>query len=474
MPKSGGFHDGILIAFGQTGSGKHQTMLGNEGSSDGLIHLLVEDLFQLLRNETSDLGSSKFEVKCSSVEVSRNEVKNLLVSTEDRKECDSFLKKSIFSLGKKKLIDEQDSEGIIWRSCKTEHDVIQELENKSISNHRKPTNSLFSVMVQNISNEDGKVASQGMIHMVTMAGNEKKIDGNVPFLANENQIDDDSFSALENVISAAYTGESFSLPNQPNKLLHILQGYIKLDSTTSLVLNLSKKNEDREETIRTVEFGARIQNRVLVPRKQFLVEREAHYKTNNDVAMSEYDSQSVEDLLSRVGGTVIVPSVSSSKDFISEESSILSFQPSMVDSVALEIDFDQEKHMSDTKKKSRANTNRTLAESKSVGQAQGSSEIDIHTVSFAKIGKTLSESENIEDDSSLSRIKYFIMKIISLVKFALIILFISLMLQYCEETVSDSVHNEPVEHCTNATIHISSVNNETVNKKDSGITSAIH
>ena len=275
----------------------------------------------------------------------------MLVSTEDRKECDSFLKNSLFSLGKKKLIDEQDSEGIIWRSCKTEHDVIQELENKSISNHRKPTNSLFSLMVQNISNEDGKVASQGMIHMVTMAGNEKKIDGNVPFLANENQIDDDSFSALENVISAAYTGESFSLPNQPNKLLHILQDYIKLDSTTSLVLNVSKKNEDREETIRTVEFGARIQNRILVPRKQFLVEREAYYKTNNDVAMSEYDSQSVEDLLSRVGGTVIVPSVSSSKDFISEESSILSFQPSMVDSVALEIDFDQEKHMSDTKKR---------------------------------------------------------------------------------------------------------------------------
>ena len=173
----------------------------------------------------------------------------------------------------------------------------------------------------------------------------------MPFLANENQIDDDSFSALENVISAAYTGESFSLPNQPNKLLHILQDYIKLDSTTSLVLNVSKKNEDREETIRTVEFGARIQNRILVPRKQFLVEREAYYKTNNDVAMSEYDSQSVEDLLSRVGGTVIVPSVSSSKDFISEESSILSFQPSMVDSVALEIDFDQEKHMSDTKKR---------------------------------------------------------------------------------------------------------------------------
>ena len=93
-------------------------------------------------------------------------------------------------------------------------------------------------------------------------------------------------------------------------------------------------------------------------------------------------------------------------------------------------------------------------------------------MSFAKIGKTLSESENIE--ASLSRIKYFIMKIISLVKFALIILFISLMLQYCEETVSDSVHNEPVEHCTNATIHISSVNNEIVNIKDSGITSAIH
>jgi len=71
MPKSGEFHDGILIAFGQTGSGKHHTMLGNEGSSDGLIHLLVEDLSQLLRNETSDLGSSKFEVKSSYVEVSR-------------------------------------------------------------------------------------------------------------------------------------------------------------------------------------------------------------------------------------------------------------------------------------------------------------------------------------------------------------------------------------------------------------------
>ena len=77
-------------------------------------------------------------------------------------------------------------------------------------------------------------------------------------------------------------------------------------------------------------------------------------------------SQSVEDLLSRVGGTVIVPSVSSSKDFISEESSIFSLQPSMVDSVALEIDFDQEKQMSDTKKKSRTNTNRTLVESKCV------------------------------------------------------------------------------------------------------------
>ncbi|XP_017861740.1 PREDICTED: kinesin-like protein Klp61F [Drosophila arizonae] len=267
-----------VFAYGQTGTGKTHTMVGNEcaelrstwedDSEIGIIPRALSHLFDELR-----MTELEFTMRISYLELYNEELCDLL-STDDNTKIrifdDSTKKGSVIIQGLEEIpVHSKDDVYKLLEKGKERRKTATTLMNAQSSR----SHTVFSIVVHIRENGiDGeemlKIGKLNLVDLagsenVSKAGNEKGI--RVRETVNINQ----SLLTLGRVITAL-VDRAPHVPYRESKLTRLLQESLGGRTKTSIIATISPGHKDIEETLSTLEYAHRaknIQNRPEVNQK---------------------------------------------------------------------------------------------------------------------------------------------------------------------------------------------------------------
>ncbi|XP_017063532.1 kinesin-like protein Klp61F [Drosophila eugracilis] len=257
-----------VFAYGQTGTGKTHTMVGNEtaelksswedDSDIGIIPRAVSHLFDELR-----LMEVEYTMRISYLELYNEELCDLL-STDDTTKIrifdDSAKKGSVIIQGLEEIpVHGKDDVYKLLEKGKERRKTATTLMNAQSSR----SHTVFSIVVHirenGIEGEDMlKIGKLNLVDLagsenVSKAGNEKGI--RVRETVNINQ----SLLTLGRVITAL-VDRAPHVPYRESKLTRLLQESLGGRTKTSIIATISPGHKDIEETLSTLEYAHRAKN----------------------------------------------------------------------------------------------------------------------------------------------------------------------------------------------------------------------
>ncbi|KAF0687246.1 Aste57867_21008 [Aphanomyces stellatus] len=237
-----------ILAYGQTGSGKTHTILGSK-AEPGLLPRLVARTFDALQGDVSS------SVDVSVFEVYQERIGDLLAPANVN------------------LRVREDKERGIWVEGATEAavddaasamKVIQRgIAGRSTGAHLTNAASSRShcIFVLTVTRPTAAGLKQtGKLVVVDLAGSEmvRKTAAQGKTLDEAKYINK-SLTALGLVINALTDGKSKHVPYRDSKLTRLLQNSLGGNAKTHLILTCSSSNDNVDETMSTIRFGARAQ-----------------------------------------------------------------------------------------------------------------------------------------------------------------------------------------------------------------------
>lgn len=242
-----------IFAYGQTGSGKTFSMQGY-GNERGIYYKTFSELFRVAAERTG----WKIELKCALVEIYNEEIRDLLADPSKRRE---------------KMQVKQGKEGnflpgLTVRAVASAEEVEELLTTGSSNRQMAATDmnahsSRSHLLVQifaNVVNTDGKKLPQSCITLVDLAGSERLAKSGVEGdRAKEAIAINKSLSALGDVINSRAT-KSAHTPFRNSPLTHMLQDSLSGDSKTLMLLQINPCVDYVEESMCSLQFGARVNN----------------------------------------------------------------------------------------------------------------------------------------------------------------------------------------------------------------------
>uniref|UniRef100_A0A1B0G374 Kinesin motor domain-containing protein n=1 Tax=Glossina morsitans morsitans TaxID=37546 RepID=A0A1B0G374_GLOMM len=257
-----------VFAYGQTGTGKTHTMVGNEcaelkstwddDSDIGIIPRALGHLFDELR-----MLELEFSMRISYLELYNEELCDLLSSDDSTKIRifdDSTKKGSVIIQGLEEIsVHSKDDVYKLLEKGKERRKTATTLMNAQSSR----SHTVFSILVHIKENGlDGeemlKIGKLNLVDLagsenVTKAGNEKGI--RVRETVNINQ----SLLTLGRVITALVE-RTPHIPYRESKLTRLLQESLGGRTKTSIIATISPGHKDIEETLSTLEYAHRAKN----------------------------------------------------------------------------------------------------------------------------------------------------------------------------------------------------------------------
>uniref|UniRef100_A0A1A9VMW9 Kinesin motor domain-containing protein n=1 Tax=Glossina austeni TaxID=7395 RepID=A0A1A9VMW9_GLOAU len=257
-----------VFAYGQTGTGKTHTMVGNEcaelkstwddDSDIGIIPRALGHLFDELR-----MLELEFSMRISYLELYNEELCDLLSSDDSTKIRifdDSTKKGSVIIQGLEEIsVHSKDDVYKLLEKGKERRKTATTLMNAQSSR----SHTVFSILVHIKENGlDGeemlKIGKLNLVDLagsenVTKAGNEKGI--RVRETVNINQ----SLLTLGRVITALVE-RTPHIPYRESKLTRLLQESLGGRTKTSIIATISPGHKDVEETLSTLEYAHRAKN----------------------------------------------------------------------------------------------------------------------------------------------------------------------------------------------------------------------
>ncbi|KAH8415486.1 hypothetical protein KR222_000931, partial [Zaprionus bogoriensis] len=257
-----------VFAYGQTGTGKTHTMVGNEcielksswedDSDIGIIPRALSHLFDELR-----MMELEYTMRISYLELYNEELCDLL-STDDNTKIrifdDSTKKGSVIIQGLEEItVHSKDDVYKLLEKGKERRKTATTLMNAQSSR----SHTVFSIVVHTRENGiDGeemlKIGKLNLVDLagsenVSKAGNEKGI--RVRETVNINQ----SLLTLGRVITAL-VDRAPHVPYRESKLTRLLQESLGGRTKTSIIATISPGHKDIEETLSTLEYAHRAKN----------------------------------------------------------------------------------------------------------------------------------------------------------------------------------------------------------------------
>mmetsp|Transcript_46414 Transcript_46414/g.110580 ORF Transcript_46414/g.110580 Transcript_46414/m.110580 type:complete len:695 (-) Transcript_46414:130-2214(-) len=239
-----------IFAYGQTGAGKTHSMQGT-AEQPGIYIRTFRHLFDVARERRD----RRVQLKGSIVEIYNDEIKDLL--------ADETRKKLQVRQGKEGR--QVEVPGLTARPVTTPEEVQDLLDlgqrNRSVAatdmnSHSSRSHLLVQIHCHMTSN-DGK-QTYSCITLVDLAGSERlKQSGATGDRAKEAMHINKSLSALGDVINARAT-KNGHVPYRNSTLTHMLQDSLGGDSKTLMLLQINPSTEFVEESLCSLQFGARV------------------------------------------------------------------------------------------------------------------------------------------------------------------------------------------------------------------------
>jgi len=255
-------YNATVFAYGQSGSGKTHTMMGNDVFNDelkGVVPRAITDLFQAVMVADQSI---EFSFKCSLLEIYKEKLRDLFDSQNSDLRIKESPSRGIFveNLSEFSVACEDEMLELLSIGERMRTVASTNLNAQSSRSHQ-----LFMVEVkQKLPNDTEK---RGVLNLVDLAGSEKigwsGVTGNK---LEETKKINLSLSALGNVIHAL-ASHNEHIPYRDSKLTRLLQESLGGNYKTYLVVTCSLSLRNLEETLSTLKFGQRagiIKNKVSI------------------------------------------------------------------------------------------------------------------------------------------------------------------------------------------------------------------
>lgn len=257
--------DGInctIFAYGQTGTGKTYTMVGDvEGQSDvgglsheaGIIPRVLHSLFRRLEIEGLD-----YAVKCTFLELYNEDIRDLNDTTEKPKTVKLFVERDgvkVDGLDEVYLNSSAQGLNVLREGLRRRHVAATQMNDHSSRSHMVFTLTL-SIMVPG----SVEVARTAKINLVDLAGSESiKNSGAVNKQAVEAGKINKSLLTLGRVINAL-VDKAQHVPYRDSNLTRLLYDSLGGATRTYIIATVSPARVNLEETVNTLEYASRAKN----------------------------------------------------------------------------------------------------------------------------------------------------------------------------------------------------------------------
>ncbi|XP_041675661.1 kinesin-like protein KIF3A [Drosophila eugracilis] len=250
-------YNGTILAYGQTGTGKTYTMIGNPDfpQTKGIIPNAFAHIFGHIAKAK---GNQKFLVRVSYMEIYNQEVRDLLgkdlgksLEVKERPDIGVFVKDLTTY-----VVHNADDLANIMRSGNKNRAIGSTKMNQNSSR----SHAIFSITVER-SELAVKHVRMGKLQLVDLAGSERqsKTQASGQRLKEATKINL-SLSVLGNVISALVDGKSTHIPYRNSKLTRLLQDSLGGNSKTLMCATISPADSNYVETISTLRYASRTKN----------------------------------------------------------------------------------------------------------------------------------------------------------------------------------------------------------------------
>ncbi|XP_057662680.1 kinesin-like protein KIF3A [Diorhabda carinulata] len=257
-------YNGTIFAYGQSGTGKTYTMIGEIANNDrkGIIPNIFSHIFaqiSLANNEYS------YAVTVTYLEIYNEEIRDLLSEYPERKlvlrekpGLGVYIKDLLgFTVNSLEGVTE-----ILKKGNKNRATSFTQLNDTSSRSH-----AIFTVLIETKNNLTNKTTF-GKLNLVDLAGSERvhKSLATGDRLREAGKINL-SLSVLGNVISALVDGKATHIPYRNSKLTRLLQDSLGGNSLTAMIAMVSPRVQDCEENMYTLMYADRvkhIQNHVTI------------------------------------------------------------------------------------------------------------------------------------------------------------------------------------------------------------------
>lgn len=254
-------YNATIFAYGATSSGKTFTMFGDT-VNPGIIPRACDLLFTLINSNDNVQEAS---LRCSFIEIYREQVRDLLRSSSSRTENASDetgierdmkirqSNKGVFVQGliEKYVYSPEEILNVIKSGFVNRTTASTALNNVSSRSHALVTLSIIQTFL------DGS-QSESKLHLVDLAGSENVGRSEVQGISLlEAQTINKSLSCLGNVIFALTEKKRDHIPYRDSKLTFLLQDSIGGNSKTVLIATIYPIIPNHSETLSTLKFAKR-------------------------------------------------------------------------------------------------------------------------------------------------------------------------------------------------------------------------
>ncbi|XP_052060885.1 kinesin-like protein KIF15 [Mytilus californianus] len=269
-------YNGTIFAYGQTGSGKTHTMLGPCEDADNFQHELrgiiprsFENLFNNVASEQEMNKGKEFLLKCSFLEIYREDVFDLLEPSNRGLHLRENMKKGVFVEG---LVENAVTSAVEAYQVLNSGWINRRVASTSMNRESSRSHAVFTITIESKEKKDGvQSLRMSQLNLVDLAGSERQKDSNaVGKRLKEAGSINKSLSVLGNVINSLVHishGKTRHIPYRDSKLTFLLRDSLGGNAKTHIIACVHPSSKCFGESLSTLQFAGRakmIKNKAVI------------------------------------------------------------------------------------------------------------------------------------------------------------------------------------------------------------------
>ncbi|CAA22353.1 kinesin family plus-end directed microtubule motor Tea2 [Schizosaccharomyces pombe] len=250
-------YNGIVFAYGMTGTGKTYSMQGTE-NEPGIIPLAMNDLFEMVENNSDD---DTFQIRISYLEIYNERIRDLIGNSDEepriRENASGEVNVTPLT---RVLVTSPEEVSQVIEQC----NAIRKTAATDFNTYSSRSHAILQVfLIRN--NPTAHTSQISSLSLVDLAGSERASAHHER--RKEGAFINKSLLTLGTVISRlsaaanpSLTSNSGHIPYRESKLTRLLQQSLSGQSQISLLATISIESNHTMETTNTLKFASRAQN----------------------------------------------------------------------------------------------------------------------------------------------------------------------------------------------------------------------